>query len=283
MIQAMSYLQIFPQVYGEHLAQQDLTGLEEIRMRIGQPVLLRFNGREEELWPKTAAEHLEEIVQRACHHSVYSHMSSLRDGYLTIEGGHRLGICGKGVMEGDTLHVIQMPSSICLRIAKQVQGCGEILLPFLTKSVLILGPPGRGKTTLLRDVVRLLSDQMRQSVGLVDERGEIAACVMGRPQLYVGKRTDILVNIRKSTAIMMLLRTMTPQWIAVDEITDPRDIDAMEQASYCGISLLATAHAADINDLGRRPLYRQLLRCGIFPMVFIIGEDRSVRVEEVSV
>lgn len=283
MIQAMTYLQILPEVYGNALKLWALTGLEEIRMRVGQPVCLRTAGTEKELWPRVEAEHLEQVIQRACHHSVYACMDTLREGYLTIEGGHRIGVCGWGVARGEEIQTLHLPSSLVIRVARQVPGCADRLLPQLNTSTLILGPPGRGKTTLLRDAIRQLSDRRRQRVGLVDERGEIAACTGGVPQLAIGSRTDVLVNIRKDTAIMMLLRTMTPQWIAVDEITAQRDIAAMEQAAYCGAFILATAHAGCVDDLKRRPLYKKLLESRVFTKAAVLREDRSYDVEEVEI
>ena len=278
----MSYLQVLPEVYSQGIASWDLTTLEEIRMRVGQPVSLRMGCVEKELWPRVEPEHLDQVIQRACHHSVYACMDTLREGYLTIEGGHRIGVCGSGVDRDGRLRTLHLPSSLVLRIAKQVPGCADKLFPFLDVSTLILGPPGRGKTTVLRDAVRLLSDRKKQRVGLVDERGEIAACIGGVPQLCIGGRTDVLVNVRKSTAIMMLLRTMTPQWIAVDEITEQADIEVMEQAAYCGAYILATAHAFDAEDLKKRPLYRRLLESCVFSRTVVLREDRSYEIVEVG-
>jgi stage III sporulation protein AA len=149
--------------------------------------------------------------------------------------------------------------------------------------MLILGPPGRGKTTLLRDLLVHLSDRGLQRIGLVDERGEIAACVEGTPQLYVGSRTDVLTNIRKDSGIMILMRSMNPQWIAVDEITAEHDIHAMEQASYCGVKLIATAHGESLADLKKRPLYKKLLNTGVFGQAAVIYPDRTYRIEEIEI
>lgn len=276
------FLTVLPDVYGQEIQTMELGTLEEIRLRVGQPVSLHYSSCEKDIWPCVETHHLEEIIQRACHHSAHICAETLRDGYLTIEGGHRIGVCGTGYIRNSELQTLRMPSSVSVRIAKQVRGCAKKLLPDLTASTLILGSPGRGKTTLLRDAIALLSDQRLQRVGLVDERGEIAACVGGIPQLYVGKRTDVLTNVRKDLAIMMLLRTMNPQWIAVDEITAERDILAMEQASYCGIRLLATAHADSLADLNRRPLYRRLLKTGVFSQAVILKPDRTYKLEGIT-
>ena len=136
---------------------------------------------------------------------------------------------------------------------------------------------------MLRDLVRLLSDEKNQRVSLVDERGELAAVLNGTPQNNIGMRTDVLVNIPKGEAIMMLLRTMNPQWIAVDEITAPEDIQALDQASYCGVKLLATAHANGLEDLYRRPLYLKLMERNMFTKIVELGPDKSYHIREVEV
>ena len=276
------YLSVLPEVYGSQVKEQRLEALEEIRMRAGQPVILRFSDCEIEIWPMVQPCHLEEVIQRACRHSAHLAAQTLREGYLITEGGHRIGVCGFGFSKENELQTLRMPSSVSIRIARKISGFANKLLPFLTSSTLIIGPPGCGKTTLLRDAVTQLSDRKNQRVGLVDERSEIAACAGGMPQLYIGKRTDVLVNVRKDSAVMMLLRTMNPQWIAVDEITAERDILAMEQASYCGVHMLASAHANSTADLKNRPLYRRLLASGIFPQAAVMSGKRTYEMEEIS-
>ncbi len=283
MKQMEQILPLLPDCYGRQLQTCSWEGLEEIRLAAGQPLRLRRCGREEELWPLAGPEHLEDLLLRACRQSVYACADSLRRGFLTVEGGHRIGVCGMGVMEHGAVHTIRSPSSLNIRIAHGVTGCADRLLPMLTESTLLLGPPGSGKTTLLRDAVRQISDRRRQRVGLADERGEVAACMDGTPQLAVGGRTDVLTAIDKPTAVMMLLRTMNPQWIALDEVTAPADIQALNQAAYCGVRLLATAHGGGLEDLRRRPLYRRLTDAGIFKRVVLLRQDKSYTMEEVPV
>lgn len=273
---------LLPDIFGKRLTEVNTEGLEEIRMRVGQPFLLQYGRGEREFSAKVEPAHLEEVIRRACRQSVYACADTLKDGYLTVEGGHRIGVCGSGVYKDGDIQTLRAPSSLSIRIARQVRGCAQRLLPALQGSVLILGPPGAGKTTLLRDAVVQLSDKLRQRVALVDERGEIAASAGGMPQLYVGSRTDVLVNIGKAEGIMMLLRTMNPQWIAVDEITSPADIQAMVQASYCGVHLLATAHGRDRQDLTGRPLYRSLMETRVFRTVVLLREDKHFEYFEVT-
>ena len=275
-------LPLLPDEHAGQLSKMELEGLEEIRLRVGQPLLLRFAEKETALRPIVRQAQLEELVRRACRQSVYAHAETLRQGYVALEGGHRIGICGFGVMQDGTLHALRAPSSVMIRIAREVPGCADRLLSAVTDSTLLLGPPGSGKTTLLRDLVCQLSNRRRKRIGLADERGEISACVQGVPQLQIGCRTDVLVSIPKSAAAMMLLRNMNPQWIAVDEITAPADVQALEQAAYCGVRLLATAHGADLEDLRRRPVYRQLMAAGVFRTIVVLGADKSYTIREVE-
>ena len=269
------WIRLLPEEFARKVSFCQWEKLEEIRMRVGQPLELRFAEEERSVSPIVTTEHLEEVLRRACHQSVYSCTETLKDGYVTVEGGHRIGICGTVVRKDGAVHTIRDPSSLAVRIARQVKGCADSLISRLNRSLLILGPPGTGKTTLLRDALVGLSDCLHQRVGLVDERGELAATVRGVPQLFVGRKTDVLVNVKKADGIMMLLRTMNPQWIAVDEITAPADIAAMEQASYCGVRLIATAHGAGKEDLYCRPLYRSLMESGIFSAAVILNEQKQ--------
>lgn len=274
-------LALLPEEFRSQLSPACWDGLEELRLGTGHPLRLRYGKREQEFWPALTGEAVENVLQRACRHSVYAHTDTIRRGYVTVEGGHRIGICGLGVTDGEMVQTIRAASSLNIRVARQVMGCAGKLMPRLDRSTLLLGPPGSGKTTLLRDAVRQLSDKGRQYIGLADERGELSAAVDGRMQLSVGGRTDVLVNVPKAQAAMMLLRTMNPDWIALDEITAPEDIRAMEQASYCGVKLLATAHGDTMEDLKRRPLYRKLMETGVFGQIAVLGRDKTYCVLEV--
>lgn len=274
-------ISLLPNSYADRLWETDYQQIEELRLVAGQPLRLRTAQTERELWPAATRNTIEEVIQRACHQSAYAYNDTIRQGYVTVEGGHRIGVCGFGVTDGLAVRTIRTPYSLCIRVAHEVTGCANALMDALDKPTLILGPPGSGKTTLLRDAVRQLSDLRRCRVGLADERGEISAMTDGTAFLQVGGRTDVLVNVPKATAVMMLLRTMNPQWIALDEITAPADIQAMEQAAYCGVQLLATAHGDELSDLQRRPLYRSLMDAGVFRQVVLLRRDKSFTIEEV--
>lgn len=267
--------------YVAQLKNKDLSKYEELRLCIDQPLLLRSFEKEERLWPKATRRDLELLIASACRQSIYAHTETLKQGFVTIEGGHRIGICGVGVLQSGRVHTINHISSAVIRMARQIIGTADQLVWKVAGSTLLLGPPGSGKTTLLRDLVRQLSDKRNQRVGLIDERGEISAEVMGVAQFRIGMRTDVLVNVPKAEATMMLLRTMRPQWIAMDEITAPADLEAMEQASYCGVCLLATAHASSVEDLENRLLYQQMMKKRIFRTIVLLRSDKTYKVMEV--
>ena len=246
---------------------------EELRLRAGRPMSAVLPEGERPLGggPVTGAE-LEQLVEIASRASLHAVLPQVCRGYLTMEGGHRLGLCGTAVLREGEIHSLRQLSSANLRIARQVKGAAECLLPRLCsngrlESTLILAPPGLGKTTLLRDLIRLVSDGtgcLPLRVSVADERGEIAALWNGVPQLEVGRNTDVMEGCPKAQGLMLLLRAMNPQVLAADEITAPEDAAALRTAFGCGVTLLATAHGGDKSDLERRALYRPLLEEGCF-------------------
>lgn len=259
---------------------------EELRLRVGWPLFVLYPEGEEpladtEITPDT----LETVLELASASSVHTVMSQLKNGFVTVRGGHRLGLCGAGVMEGERLVNLRAVSSLSLRVAREFKGVAADVLPRLwhdglLESTLILSPPGGGKTTLLRDLIRCLSygeGCPPRRVGLADERGELAAMAEGRPALDVGPRTDVMDGCPKAVAVEVLLRGMNPQVLAVDEITAAQDVRAMLQAAGCGVTLLATAHGGALADLDRRPLYRELMAQGVFGRLVLIHGGGSQR------
>lgn len=261
--------------------QQD--HLEELRFRLGQPVTALIDGKEHDLdCGKTEQPCLDWILGKATGQAVYSSQETLKNGFVTLSGGHRLGICGRAVYRDGALYTFREISSLNLRVARQIFGVAESAFGFLwthPRSALIIGPPGRGKTTLLRDLIRLLSDRCGFRMCVADERMELAACLDGRAQFDLGKHSDVLSGVKKAEAIEILLRVMNPQWIALDEITASEDVRAMLQASYCGVRFLATAHASSLEELLSRKIYRELLSSGVFESLIVILPDRSLKTE----
>lgn len=274
----------------ERLSAAERAQIEEVRLRLGRPVSVTLPEGERFL-PGTAAdrETLDQVLERASRCSVHTVLEQLRNGFVSVQGGHRLALCGTGVVEKGVLVNLRSISSLSIRQAREVKGIAAEVLPGLLEegrlqSTLILAPPGRGKTTLLRDLVRAVSagegcPPLR--VGLADERGEVAAVWDGRPMLDVGPRTDVMDSCPKDVGIITLLRGMSPQVLAVDEITRTEDADALLQAAGCGAVLLATAHAGCVDDLKRRKTYRRLAEEGVFERFVVVegtGRARSYRV-----
>ncbi|MBR3078068.1 MAG: Flp pilus assembly complex ATPase component TadA [Oscillospiraceae bacterium] len=284
--------ELFPEPYQRgirRLLEEKGDRVEELRLRVDCPLSWTAAGREislqEAALPLPSPALLEEIVQRASGRAVYAVEDQLRHAYLSLPWGHRLGLCGRAALEGERIVTIRQYQALNLRLARPLPGCADGPAAFLwahPASTLILGPPGAGKTTVLRDLVRQISDRYGWRVGLIDERGELAACLDGRPQLPIGRRTDVLSACPKRRGVALLLRAMSPEWIAVDEITDAEDAEALARGAYCGARFLATAHASCLSDLMRRPVYRQLLRERIFENVALIRSDRRIQCERMD-
>ena len=261
--------------------------VEEVRLRAGQMPMVVLNGEELPLpadGPISERE-LSLTLEVATRASTHTALEQLRQGYFTLRGGHRVGLCGTAVTEDGRVKSFRHLSSLNIRIAHVVSGCGEEVLTRLRAggsfpNTLILAPPGGGKTTLLRDLVRLLSNGGTR-VGLADERGEVAALWEGVPQFDVGEHTDVLEGCPKAVGLMLLLRGMNPQLLACDEVTDPADCAALERCSNSGVGLLATLHARKVEDLAQKPLYRALLARGLFQRTVVIhrASEERYRVE----
>ena len=221
------------------------------------------------------------MLSRAAQYSVHSYTDSLRHGFLTLSGGHRLGICGTAAEEDGRVLGVRGLSSINLRIAHQAEDLQAQIARWIgtdePQSTLLLSPPGYGKTTLLREWVRYFSDR-GFTAAIADERSEIAALVDGVPQLAVGRCTDVMEGCSKWQAAVMLLKTMSPALLALDEITAPEDAKAVSLCTHCGTAVIACAHAAGLDDLRQRPIYRELLALGAFHQAVIIEKQDGQRV-----
>ncbi len=286
-----------PKSLRDSLARLDgrrLVEAEEFRLRRGfSMTVLLPEGELEAGGPAVDEEHLRQTLENATQSSAHTVLDRVRRGFVTLRGGHRIGLCGTAVCKDGEIVTLRELSSLNIRVARQIRGQAVPLLPRLTEegrflSTLILAPPGAGKTTLLRDLVRALSDGegiAPHRVGVADERGEIAALWRGEAQLDAGRRTDVMDGCPKALGLSILLRGMNPQVLAADEITDPADVEAVVRAAGCGVELIATAHGSGLESMRRRPIYRDLLSAGVFRRLVLIertGARRTVRVEELQ-
>lgn len=269
-----------PPYYGMLADLPEGQQIEEIRLRAGKPPSVKQLGRERETGlPPVTAELLRDILSRAARYSVHSYADSLRHGFLTLAGGHRLGVCGTAVMENGKVGGVRGISSLNLRVARQIGQAGGEIDPMAGGkpcSMLLLSPPGLGKTTLLREFTRRVSDS-GLSVAVADERCEIAALSNGVPQFEIGACTDVIEGCGKKEAVIMLLKTMSPALLVVDEITAPEDVEAVALCAHCGVSVLASAHARNLEDLQKRALYRTLLDLGLFERAVVISLEDGCR------
>lgn len=284
-------------------AAPDFDGLQEIRLRTGRPLAIVERGREVFLtgdgartreagaaWRVTAQE-LRETMEFVGEYSLYAYEDELRQGYLTIRGGHRVGVAGRTVLDGDKVKSVRYISCVNVRLSHEVPGCADPVLPYLWGDegllhTLIISPPRCGKTTLLRDMVRQISDGSRArrgyTVGVVDERSEICGCFMGIPENDVGVRTDVMDACPKAEGMMMLVRSMAPEVIAVDEIGRYEDIDAIETVLYSGCRLIATVHGSSLSDIQAKPLFQRLAQEQVFERYVILGDSfRSGHIGEI--
>lgn len=260
--------------------------LNEIRLRTNKPLILKFAKEDLILEHIVKQEEVLKSFEKICENSVYSYKRQICDGYITIRGGNRVGIVGSAVVENGQVININYISSLNFRIAREKIGCSDNMIKqiinYETNSIyntLIISPPGGGKTTLLRDIVRNLSngfeDFKGKTIGVVDERGEIAAMYKGIPQNNVGIRTDVIDNMPKPEAMRILVRSMCPDIIACDEIGSKEDVDAIDYAMCSGVKGIFTAHGGSIEEIKKNPELSKLFNKNVFERI-ILSQGRSL-------
>ncbi len=253
----------------------------EIRLRLGRVPQFTGWGREWRLTDRVVAgADLHFVVNAASQYSPYA-ARSIAQGFLTASGGHRVGLSGEWVIRDGTLQGMKHIRSVCIRVARDIDGAATGLMGKLSgDSVLILGKPGTGKTTLLRDLIRQISGRRKEQIAVIDQRQELFPTHYAGYCFDPGDRTDILTEVDKLPGIEMAVRTLSPDWVAVDEITSTEDCRTMRQCSWSGVRFLATLHAEKLADLENKPLYRSILSTGIFGQAVLLKGCNEYTVEE---
>ena len=296
LLQAAGILPDWLQKALSQLGGRERAGVQEIRLRTNRPVQVVTGGGSvfygERGWsalPQRGARVVEksevtDVFRLACGYSVHTHRDEISQGYVTVPGGHRVGVCGTAVWEDGRLKTLRSVSSINVRVAGEAPGSADGIMGRLRTGlcgVLLAGPPCSGKTTVLRDLARQLSNTALR-VSIVDERGELAACVDGVPQNDVGFCTDVLDGMTKGAGVMRAVRALSPDVVVCDEIGSPEDVRALTEAAGSGVTIVATAHAGGERELLQKPYLRELTALGVFRIaVFLergdqVGSIRSV-------
>ena len=283
-------LNFFPEEIKQKIKQNIIENIEEIRIRTYKPIILK-NGQAEKqidyiITPNTVLQ----ILQKICENSIYSYQNQICNGFITLHGGHRVGITGNAVIKDEQVINLNYISSLNFRIARQVFNCSNTALPYIINSsqndiytTLIVSPPGCGKTTLLRDLVRRISNGIPEmnfkgvTCGIVDERGEISAMDKGVPQNDIGIRTDVIENISKSLGMKMLVRSMSPKIIVADEIGSIDDIEAIEYVLCSGVRGIFTAHGQNIEEVRKNPILSQLIEKQMIDKILFLDSKRKIQ------
>ena len=281
-----------------NMEEQFFNQIEEIRIRANNPIIIIYRNKEffldkngkftddETKSIKVTVENINKTIELISNHSIYAFGEELKSGYITITGGHRIGITGKTIIENGQIKTIKNINGLNIRIATQIKGCAKNVLNKIIEqqvlNTLIISPPGCGKTTLLRDIIRQISNGIPnklngQAVGVVDERSEIAGCYRGIPQNDLGIRTDILDSCPKAEGMIMLLRSMAPKVIAVDEIGNKKDVEAIEDILNAGVKLICTMHGYSIDDVKKRTHMGPLINKKVFDRYVVLKNTGSLQ------
>lgn len=256
--------------------------LQEIRFKIGKPIFFQIGNIEKLASYEVKREDIKSIVQRMSNYSIYSFEEEIKQGYLTIKGGHRVGICGRCVIDEGKVKTIRDISSLNIRICREIYNASKLVMPYIVENghvlnTIIISPPKCGKTTIIRDISKKISDGVDalnlkgKKVSVIDERSEIAGSYNGVPQLDVGLRTDVLDNCPKSEGIVMAIRSMAPEVIICDEIGTYNDVESILIALNSGVSLITTIHGFGVEDIYNRPVFKEIVENKVFKRAIVLS------------
>ena len=258
---------------------ENIDEITELRLRVGSNLRVYFGKSEKEFNINVTKEHLLKILSNISSNSIYSVQQDINKGFITIEGGNRIGVAGEVVIVDGKIRNIKDISSMNIRVAHECLGVANKIMDKIVsvdgiKNTLIVSPPGLGKTTLLRDIVRNLSER-GYNISVIDERGEIAAMHAGSPTLNVGYRTDVISFVDKAFGMQMAVRSMAPQVVCTDEIGDLKDVEAIKYLCKCGVSYITTMHGHSLKDISSGPM-REILDCGYLDTVIVLSSKMGI-------
>ena len=268
--------------------------IKEIRMRCEKPIIIKNNCE----WTVTnnftltkkildgyiiTKKNLSDTFELITNYSPYAFENEIKNGFITISGGHRIGFSGETIIENEKIKTVRNINSLNFRIAHEIKNCALPIIKFIRyphiMNTIIISPPGCGKTTILRDTIRLLSDEF--TISVIDERSEIGGCYMGIAQNDLGMHTDILDCCPKSQGMIMMLRTMSPQIIAVDEIGSIDDIKAILNIISCGVKIICTIHGKDLDDIKNKDEIKPILFKKVFERYIILDENQIGKIKNI--
>ena len=293
----MDILKYFPEKIEKLILEEvskDFDKLEEIRIRNGRPIILKMNDYEKIIKYNVITEEILYCLQHICENSIYSYQNQISCGFITVKGGHRVGISGSCVIENGKVININYIYSLNFRVAREILGCSNKILKKIIyleentiHNTLIASCPGAGKTTILRDLIRQISSGIKGmkfkaiNVGVVDERGEITALYKGLPQNDIGIKVDIIENTEKSIGMNMLVRSMAPRVIVADEIGNANDIVAINYAVCSGVKGIFTAHGSTMVDLSINPIIKELILMNVIERIIFLDENKKGNIKEI--
>ena len=260
--------------------------IQEIRIKVNKPVIINLSRKEVILNSIVTLDDIKQILVRVSNYSLYDYEEEIKQGYITIKGGHRIGIAGECVLSQGEVRTIRNISSLNIRICREVKGCSNEVMKFITENnrvfnTLIVSPPKCGKTTILRDIARNISNGMPinslmgKKVSIIDERSEIASCFNGIPQLDVGIRSDILDNCLKKDGMIMAIRSLSPDILICDEIGTDGDMEALNMAFNSGVNIIVSIHGYSIEDIYRRRIFKDLLENSILDRIIVLSNKNG--------